>query len=200
MSKESQNLSLRNLRLPTPEAIAKIEAAELEPEDKAWLVAKIKKSGHAGVIMDAHEVAQDGNIHVHASITKLFCVLLLSALALSNVCRADISFSNMVTYASTGGAVTNTSAPVIIGTAYISANRSFLITDGGTASTNALIAYVKYSVGTNGFTTVATYTKTGTNAVEGVVTPAAVSFPIYAEVVFITTNDVAVGAKAVFPQ
>ena len=196
-----KRLSLRNLRLPTPEAITKIKAnLDMEPEDKAWILAKIKKSGHAGVIVDAHEVTHDGDIHVHASITKLFCVLLLSALALSNVCRADISFSNLVTYASTGGAVTNTSAPVIIGTAYISSSRSFLISDGGTASTNALTAYVQYSMGTNSFTTVATYTKTTTNAVDGVVTPASVSFPIYAQVVIVTTNNVAVGAKAVFNQ
>lgn len=194
----TKNLSIRNLRLPTPEAIKQIEAANIEPEDKTWLLAKIEKSGHAGVVVDAHEHVQDGAIHVHASITKLFCILILSALGLSNVCRADLSLSNMVTYASTGGAVTNTSAPVIIGTAYISSPASFVFSDGGTVTTNALTAFVQYGLGTNSFTTVATYTKSATNPTDGVVTPASVSFPIYAQVVIVTTNSLNIGAKALF--
>ena len=69
----AETLSIRNLRLPTSEAIAKIEAdASIPAEDKAWLLSKIQKSGFAGVVVDAHEAVHNGATHIHCSITKLY--------------------------------------------------------------------------------------------------------------------------------
>ena len=65
--------SVRNLRLPSDQAIAKIKADDKIPtEDKDWIVRKIEKSGHAGVIVDAHEHFSDGDTHCHASVVKLY--------------------------------------------------------------------------------------------------------------------------------
>ena len=65
--------SVRNLRLPSDQAITKIQADEKIPdEDKAWIIIKIKKSGHAGVIVDAHEHFSNGDTHCHVSVVKLY--------------------------------------------------------------------------------------------------------------------------------
>lgn len=196
-----KNLAVRNLRAPTAEAIAKIQADEAVPaEDKAWLIAKIEKSGFAGVIVDAHEAFHAGATHVTASITKLFLALLLPLLMMASTVHAAITSSNLVTYASTGGASTNYGAAVLIGTAYIANPPSYLVSDGGVVNTNALIVYVQYGLSTasNTMSTVATYTKSATNATDGVVSPASITLSIYAQTVVVTTNDVAVGTKAIF--
>lgn len=196
-----KNLSIRNLRAPTADAIAKIQADEaMAAEDKAWLVAKIEKSGFAGVIVDAHEAFHDGTTHLHASITKLFLALLIPLLFLAPSAPATITSSNLVTYAATGGAVTNYGVPVLIGTAYIANPPSYVISDGGVVNTNALIVYVQYGLSTasNTMSTVATYVKSSTNATDGVVSPATITLSIYAQTVVVTTNSVNVGTKAIF--
>lgn len=201
MSDAPKNLAIRNLRAPTADAIAKIQADESIPaEDKTWLIAKIEKSGFVGVIVDAHEAFHDGATHLHASITKLFLAMLIPLLFLTMPARADITSSNMVTYATTSGASTNNGAPVLIGTAFIQSSPSFIISDGGTTSTNALTVYVKYGLDTNYFSTVATYTKNSTNATDGVVTPATLKVSIYAITQVVTTNSVPVGTKLILTQ
>ena len=201
MSDTPKNLAIRNLRAPTADAIAKIQADESIPaEDKTWLIAKIEKSGFAGVIVDAHESFHDGATHLHASITKLFLALLVPLLMMASSGLAAITSSNMVTYATTSGASTNNGVPVLIGTAFIQSSPSFIISDGGTTSTNALTVYVKYGLDTNYFSTVATYTKSSTNATDGVVTPATLKVSIYAITQVVTTNSVPVGTKLILTQ
>ena len=131
---------------------------------------------------------------------KRITIAILSAFSFSLSAFAGLSVSNLVTYASTGGASTNTGTPVLIGTAYLANAPSFIISDGGTATTNALTGYVLYGIGTNtaNMTSVATYTKAATNAADGTITPAGISFQIYATVQLVTTNSVSAGAKAAF--
>ncbi len=106
----------------------------------------------------------------------------------------------MVTYAATGGASTNYGVPVLIGSAFIPNPPSFLISDGGVVNTNALTVYVQYGLSTasNQMSTVATYTKSATNATDGTVSPASITINIYAQTLVITTNSVPVGTKAIF--
>lgn len=110
---------------------------------------------------------------------------------------AGVTSSNLITYASTGGASTNTGTPVLIGTAYIATVPTFVISDGGTATTNALTVFVQYGIDTNYYTTVATYTKATTNAAEGIVSPSGITLSIYAQTKVVTTNAVTVGTKAI---
>ena len=196
-----KNLSIRNLRAPTADAIAKIKADEAMPaEDKAWLVAKIQKSGFAGVIVDAHEAFHDGATHLHASITKLFLALLLPLLMMASSGLAAITSSNMVTYATTSGASTNNGVPVLIGTAYVPTSPNFVISYGNT-TTNALTVYVQYGLDTNYYATVATFTNaTSTNASEAVITPGSIKINIYAQTKVITTNAMPVGTKLILTQ
>jgi|GEM_PF-6979737 len=201
MSDAPQNLALRNLRAPTADAIATIRADTTIPaEDKAWLITKIEKAGFAGVIVDAHAAFHEGATHLHASITRLFLALLVPLLLLASSGHAAITSSNMVTYATTSGASTNNGVPVLIGNAYIQTSPSFIISDGGTTTTNALTVYVKYGLDTNYFATVATYAKTATNATDGVVTPGTLKVSIYAITQVVTTNSVPVGTKLILTQ
>lgn len=190
--------SVRDLRAPVADAIAKLkgEDYDLDEPTRAYLISKVENSGFAGVIVDAHQMSRDGAFHLHASITKLFLLILLPFLLVS--ARA-VTVSNMVPYAATGGPITNTGVPVLIGYAYIQVNPSFVISDNGTVSTNALTGYVGYSFTTNNFNTVSIYTKPSTNPAEGAITPGTTKVPIYAQVTIITTNNVTVGAKVFIP-
>lgn len=129
---------------------------------------------------------------------KLITSLLL--LSMVAVAPATITSSNLVTYASSGGASTNYGVPVLIGTAYIANPPSFLISDGGTVTTNSLTVYVQYGLSTasNTMSTVATYTKSATNATDGTVSPSSITLSIYAQTVVVTTNSLPVGSKAIF--
>lgn len=70
---KTEQFAVRGLKLPTNEAIAKIQAdTGIKDADKAYLVEKIQKSGFAGVIVDAHEHFHDGATHIHISITRLY--------------------------------------------------------------------------------------------------------------------------------
>ena len=113
--------------------------------------------------------------------------------------HAQSSVSNMVTYAASGGPSTNNGTPVYIGSAYLAVSPSFLISDGGTTATNALTVYVQYGLDTNYFATVATYTKPTTNAADGLVSPGGVTIRVYAQTKVVTTNNLPVGTKAIFP-
>ena len=132
---------------------------------------------------------------------KLIASLLLLSLMASGG-RATIVSSNLVTYASSGGASTNYGVPVLIGTAYIPNPPSFLISDGGTVTTNALAVYVQYGLSSvsNQMTTVATYTKSATNAADGTVSPGNITISIYAQTLVVTTNSLSVGTKAIFTR
>lgn len=197
MSLDAKPTAVRNLRAPTADALARIATDyDLAPETRAYLVAKVEQSGFAGVIVDAHEIRHEGATHFHASITKLFSFLLAFSLQLSAL--AAITSSNLVTYADTGGASTNTGQAVLIGTAYIASAPSYIISDGGTTSTNALTVEIQYGLDTTNFSTQAIYTKAATNATEGVVTPGILAVRIYARTRVVTTNAVPVGTKAVF--
>ena len=201
MSEAPKNLAIRNLRAPTADAIAKIQSDESIPaDDKTWLIAKIEKSGFAGVIVDAHESFHEGATHLHASITKLFLALLLPLLMMASSGLAAITSSNMVTYATTSGASTNNGVPVLIGTAYLPASPNFVISYGNT-TTNALTVYVQYGLDTNYYTTVATLTNgPGTNASEAVISPGSIKINIYAQTKVITTNAMPVGTKLILTQ
>jgi len=73
MNEKTETFSVRGLRLPAADAIAKIQADDKIPaEDKAYLIRKIEKSGFAGVTVDAHEHFKDGATHFNATITKLY--------------------------------------------------------------------------------------------------------------------------------
>ena len=201
MPDESKPKAVRNLRAPTADAIAKLQNDyDLDDATRAYLIAKVEKSGFGGVIVDAHEANHEGATHLHASITKLFIALLLPLLIIASTGHGAITSSNMVTYAATGGASTNTGTPVLIGYAYIQSSPSFIISDGGTATTNALTVNIRYGLDTNNFSTIATYTKSGTNATEGVVTPGTTKIPIYAQTQVITTKRVTVGTKTILQQ
>lgn len=68
-----KTICIRDLRAPVAEAIAKVQAnSDFSEELKAYLVSKINRCGFAGVIVHAHETFSGGEIHLHASITKLF--------------------------------------------------------------------------------------------------------------------------------
>ena len=200
---EPTPLAVRNVRGPKAEVMAAIlNDPSLAPEDKAWLSAKVDAAPFAGVTVNAHAQTHEGALHLSASITKLFGVLLIlsAILFLPSSSPAAVSSSNLVTYAATGGASTNNGTPVLIGTAYIATTPSFIISDGGTTATNAMVVYVQYGLDTNYFSTVATYTKAATNATDGVVTPGGITLRIYAQTKVVTTNSVTVGTKAVFTQ
>ena len=124
-----------------------------------------------------------------------FTALILFVSAMVGI--AGVTSSNLITYASTGGTSTNTGTPVLIGTAYIATVPTFVISDGGTATTNALTVFVQYGIDTNYYTTVATYTKATTNAAEGIVSPSGITLSIYAQTKVVTTNAVTVGTKAI---
>lgn len=128
---------------------------------------------------------------------KKLLSILICVLGLCAVARADITSSNMVTYASTGGASTNNGTPIFLGNVYLPVTPNFVISDGGTATTNALTVYIQYGFDTNYFTTVATYTKASTNAADGVVTPSGVRLSIWAITRVVTTNSLSVGTKAI---
>ena len=127
-------------------------------------------------------------------LATMFCIGVLG------VSQAAIVSSNLVTYAATSGASTNYGVPVLIGTAYIANPPSYLVSDGGVVNTNALTVYVQYGLSTNSTTmsTVATYTKSSTNATDGTVSPSSITLSIYAQTVVVTTNAVSVGTKAIF--
>ena len=131
--------------------------------------------------------------------TLAILAILIVLLACLIPAHAQSSVSNMVTYAASGGASTNNGTPVYIGSAYLAVSPSFLVSDGGTTATNALTVYVQYGLDTNYFATVATYTKTATNATDGLVSPGAVTIRLYAQTKVITTNSVSVGTKAIYP-
>lgn len=119
------------------------------------------------------------------------------------IARAAIVSSNMVTYATITTGATNTSAPVLIGTAYIATTPSFVISDGGCVTgTNGFLANIKYGLGTNpaNATIVATYTKARTNSDDGVVTPAGITLNIYAFAELVGVTNITAGAKAIFTQ
>lgn len=70
---KTEQWAIRGLRLPAEQAIAKIQAdAAIPEEDRAWIVRKIQKSGHAGVIVDGQEHCNSGDTHIHCSVTKLY--------------------------------------------------------------------------------------------------------------------------------
>lgn len=204
MPPETKPKAVRNLRAPKSEAITKLGADyDLSEPFRAYLTALIEKCPFAGVSVDAHELSDNGTMHIHASITKLFAwLLIISALCFPLCATAQLSSSNLVTYAASGGPSTNTGRLVYLGSAYVATQPSFIISDGGTVTTNALTVRVKYGVGTNsaGFNTVATYSKTATNATDAVVSPGTVRLDIYAITEVITTNSVNVGTKAILQQ
>lgn len=104
----------------------------------------------------------------------------------------------MVTYGAVNS-TTNVGVPVLLGKAYVPTSPTFIISDGGCPTgTNKLTVNIKIGMGTNYFTTQATYTKSVTNAQEGTVTPATISFDVYAQTEVITTTNINVGTKAVF--
>ena len=204
MPTDSKPKCVRDLRGPKADVLAKLATEyDLAPELSAFLTAKVEQSPHAGVTVHAHEQGDANNFHLAISITKLFAwLLLLSAFCFPLSAFGALTSSNMVTYAATGGASTNTGSTVYLGTAYISATPSFIVSDGGTTTTNAMTVRLKYGIGTNtaNFNTVATYTKTATNAAEGVISPGMVRLDIYAMTEVVTTNNVTVGTKAILTQ
>lgn len=193
--------AVRNLRGPVSDLPAKLDDDHaLSPELNAYLKAKLAACPHGGVTVNAHELQSGGDFHISISITKLFLALLVPLLMLASTGHGAITSSNLVTYAATGGASTNTGTAVLIGTAYVNTAPNFIISDGGTASTNALTVEIQYGLDTSNFTTQATYTKPTTNATEGIVSPGVLSVRIYARTRIVTTNNVSVGTKAVFTQ
>lgn len=127
----------------------------------------------------------------------LFLALILSVTTLIG----GISSSNMVTYATQSTGTTNNGVPVLLGTAYIPTTPSFVISDGGIVTgTNGLLVYIKFGLGTNiaNASTVATYTKTSTNAEDGVVTPAGITVSVYGFTQVIAVTNATVGTKAIF--
>lgn len=193
--------AVRDLRGPKADVLARLGTDyDLAPELAAYLTAKAAASPHAGLIIHAHEHTDGANQHIAISISKLFALIALCSLCLCGQSFGALTSSNLVTYAATGGASTNNGAAVLIGTAYISAAPSYIISDAGTATTNALAVEIQYGLDTNNFSTQTIYTKASTNAAEGVVTPGIVAVRIYARTRVVTTNDVTVGTKAVFTQ
>ena len=70
---KTEQFSIRGLRLPSEQAIAKIQADTTIPdEDKAYIIRKIEKSGFAGVVVDAHEHFSEGATHLNATVSKLY--------------------------------------------------------------------------------------------------------------------------------
>jgi hypothetical protein len=193
---------VRDLRGPKADVLAKLKSDyDLSPELDAYLTAKVESSPHGGIVVHAHEQFDGLNWHIAMSLTKLFgWLLFISAFCFPLSGLATLSSSNLVTYAATGGASTNTGNAVLIGTAYVSTAPSFIISDGGTATTNALTVEVQYGLDTTNFTTQAIYTKPTTNATDGVVTPGVLALRIYARTRVVTTNNISVGTKAVFTQ
>jgi hypothetical protein len=191
---------VRDLRGPKADVLAKLPTNyDLPPETLSYLTAKAEAAPHAGLVIHAHEQSDGDGLHVCFSITKLFVWAILLSLFQASAFGA-ITSSNLVTYAATGGASTNNGVPVLIGTAYISTPPSFIISDGGTTTTNAISVDIQYGLDTNNFTTQTTYTKSVTNATEGVITPGVLAVKIYARTRVVTTNGVSVGTKAVFNQ
>lgn len=73
MSEESKPKAVRNLRAPVADAIVKLQTEfDLDEATRAYLIAKVQKSGFGGVIVDAHEATHEGTTLLHASITKLY--------------------------------------------------------------------------------------------------------------------------------
>lgn len=69
----TETFSIRNLRLPIEQAISEINARQdISPEDKAFVVGKIQKSGFAGVIVDVHEHFLGGATTLHMTISRLY--------------------------------------------------------------------------------------------------------------------------------
>ena len=193
--------SVRDLRGPKADVLTKLASDyDLSPELSAYLAARVDKSPHAGVVLHAHEQTNGSDLHVSISITKLFAWLIAFFILGASALPAAIVSSNLITYAATGGASTNTGTYVYVRTAYITTAPEFLISDGGTTSTNALTVEVQYGLDTNYFSTAATYTKTSTNATEGVISPGVLAVRVYARTRAITTNNVSVGTKAIITQ
>jgi len=70
---KSEAWSVRGLRLPATDAIAKLrENDKIPDEDRDWLIRKIEKSGFAGVVVDAHEHFHEGATILNASVLKLY--------------------------------------------------------------------------------------------------------------------------------
>lgn len=201
MSNTTKPISVRNLRATAIDAVSKIKSDEtLSEADKSFLVSKIEKSGFQGVIVDAHEAFDNGATHFHASIVKLFAFGLIALFSVEISALAGITSSNMVTYATTSGASTNNGVPILIGQAYLPTSPNFVISDGGTLTTNAFTVYIQYGLDTNYYATVATYTKPTTNATDGVVTPGGIKINVFAQTKIVTTNAVTIGTKLITEQ
>lgn len=130
---------------------------------------------------------------------KKLVALILSVGAVAAI--AGVTSSNIVTYATQSTGTTNNGVAVLIGTAYLPTSPTFLISDGGIPTgTNGLVVYVKYGLGTNiaNASTVATYTKSSTNAQDGSVSPTGITLSIYAFTQVVAVTNATVGTKAIF--
>jgi len=131
---------------------------------------------------------------------KFILSLILVADALFSSHAATVTFSNMVTYAASGGVSTNYGSPVLIGTATVYLPPTINFQHGGLASTNAAIVYVQIGTSTasNLMTTVAVAAPATTNAASETIPSTAISLPIYMQTAVVTTNNSSVGTTAVF--
>ena len=113
---------------------------------------------------------------------------------------ATLTFSNLVTYAASGGITTNYGVPVLIGTATVPIPPSISFAHAGLASTNAVIVYVQIGTSTvsNQMTTVAVIAPSVTNALTEAIPAPTISVPIYLQTAIVTTNNSTAGTTAAF--
>jgi hypothetical protein len=115
------------------------------------------------------------------------CVFLFLSLRGNAALTAFGTLSTVNNTTTNSVALQTNSQPVAVGT--------FVISNGGLASTNALAGIRQFSVdGTNWIGLGAAYTPSGTNAGSDTIAPQVITIPVYLRFSVTTTNSVQVGA------
>ena len=130
----------------------------------------------------------------------ILAAFILGVLATFPLSAATVTFSNLVTYAASGGVSTNYGSPVLIGTATVYLPPTINFQHGTLATTNAAVVYVQIGTRTasNLMTTVAVAAPATTNAARETIPASSISLPIYMQTAIVTTNNSSVGTTAVF--
>lgn len=132
-----------------------------------------------------------GLTHRNFRMKRLYSILILFALFLgfrANAALTAFGVLSTVNNTTTNSVTLQTNTqPIAVGT--------FVISNGGLASTNALSGVRQFSVdGTNWFGLGTPYTPSGTNSGSDTIAASVISVPVYFRLSVTTTNSVQVGA------